>query len=155
MWLSSTAQTALRALIHIASRGDATPVGAEQIARAIDAPRNYLSKTLHVLARAGVLESRRGRQGGFALAVPAAELRLDRIIAPFAPAHDRRCLLGGEGCGTTSRCVVHERWSVVAAEVERFLATTTVADLLQDRSPQAAPPPLVFLEEIDHAQSSR
>ena len=155
MWLSSTAQTALRALIHIASCGDATPVQAEQIARAIGAPRNYLSKTLHVLARAGVLESKRGPQGGFALAVPAAELRLDRIIAPFAPSHDRRCLLGRDGCGTTSRCVVHARWSAVAAEVERFLATTTVADLLAESPQHAASLPSVLLEDLTHARASR
>lgn len=155
MWLSSTAQTALRALIHIASCGDATPVQADQIARAIGAPRNYLSKTLHVLVRAGILDSKRGPQGGFALAVPAVELRLDRIIAPFAPTNDRRCLLGREGCGTTSRCVVHARWSVVAAEVERFLATTTVADLLGEPSPQAESPPTALLEDLVHARSSR
>lgn len=155
MWLSSTAQSALRAVLHVASLGEGALVRADEVAEAVGSPRNYLSKTLHLLARAGVLVSRRGPHGGFALAVPAAELRLDRVIAPFVPAHDRRCLLGREGCGITSQCMVHARWSRVAVEVEQFLATTTVADLIGAAPSPVHPPPSISLEDVAHARATR
>jgi len=155
MWLSSTAQTALRAVIHLASAGASGPIRAGEIAGAIGAPQNYLSKTLHALARAGVLASRRGPEGGFALAVPAEALPLDRVIAPFASVGGRRCLMGRAGCGTTSHCMAHERWSKVAAEVERFLATTTVADLLGHSAIPRLPPAHLSIEESTHARASR
>ncbi len=155
MWLSSTAQTALRAVIHLASAKNSAPIRAGEVARAIGAPQNYLSKTLHALARAGVLTSRRGPEGGFVLAVPADALRLDRVIAPFAAVGDRRCLMGRAGCGTTSHCMAHDRWSKVAAEVERFLATTTIADLLVNPVTPGSPPAHLTLEESTHARASR
>ena len=155
MWLSSTAQTALRAVLHVASGGHGAPVRAGEIADAVGAPRNYLSKTLHVLTRAGVLVSKRGPNGGFALAVPATEVSLERAIAPFAPADDRRWLLGRRGCGTTSHCMVHAHWSKVATEVERFLATTTVADLITtDISPDQLLPTFIA-EDLSHARAAR
>lgn len=130
MWLSSTAQNALRAVLHIAARPDGQPVRADDIARDLDLPRNYLSKTLHALARAGVLRSTRGPRGGFQLEVPAAALTLHQVIAPFAPSGERRCLLGRARCGDDAQCLVHHRWSAVASGVEEFFHDTTIADLI-------------------------
>ena len=66
MLLSQTSEYALRAVLHIAARS--RPVSVGEIAEAVGVPQNYLSKTLHQLARAGVLASamaverdRRGR----------------------------------------------------------------------------------------------
>jgi len=155
MWLSSTAQSALRAVLHLAASGELAPLHAGEIASAVGAPRNYLSKILHQLARAGVLTSRRGPGGGFALAGPAAALTLERVTAPFAPSDDRRCLLGRVGCGHVAPCPAHEVWSAVAGEVERFLATTTVADLLNKPLPHASLSPPRILEDLAHARATR
>ena len=100
MWLNSTAQNALRAVLFIADAGGAVPVRVDDIAAALECPRNYLSKTLHTLTRVGVLTSLRGRHGGFLLADAPTDLILARIIEPFQPAGERRCLLG---CRAVSR----------------------------------------------------
>lgn len=130
MWLNSTAQNALRAVLFIANEGGVDPVRVDEIAAALECPRNYLSKTLHTLARAGVLTSLRGRHGGFRLADAPSDLILARVIDPFQPAGERRCLLGRAQCGIAEPCLVHERWTQVASQIEEFFGKTSIAELL-------------------------
>lgn len=129
--LSQTAEYALRAVLHLAETADGEPVSVDAIAEALSLPRNYLSKTLHALAKADVLASTRGPGGGFQLAVPAERLSLLEIVAPFDDLHRRRqCLLGRRRCADESPCPAHERWKAVAEEVATFFRDTTVADLI-------------------------
>lgn len=104
---------------------------AEQLAAAIDVPRNYLGKILHALVRAGVLRSTRGKRGGFRLAVPPAELPLVRIVSPFDDIQPRRqCLLGRSECSDRSPCPVHHRWRATSEQIVTFFRETTLADVL-------------------------
>jgi len=156
MWLTTTAQTALRAVLYIAEHGADTPIRVDDIATALGGPRNYLSKTLHVLAREGVLRSSRGPGGGFQLADSPEALTLVRIVGPFEPADDRRCLVGRPHCGDLNPCQAHHRWSSVANQVEAFFGETTIADLLVvpvplTRSEHTVPP---TREEPPHARST-
>lgn len=130
MLLPQTAEYALRATIYIAANAHRGPVRVHAMATALDVPRNYLSKTLHQLARAGVLASTRGPAGGFRLAVPAGELTLQRVVARFADTGERRCLLANRPCGEDPACPVHERWASVAQAMHAFFGRTTIADLV-------------------------
>jgi Rrf2 family protein len=133
--LSSTSEHALRALLYIAGQGAHRPLRADEIAHAIGAPRNYLSKTLNSLAKAGLLTSSRGPLGGFTLAVAPGTLTLARVIDCFdEPRSHRRCLLGATPCNPASPCAAHDRWQAVMEARRAPLATTTVADLLQPNS---------------------
>jgi Rrf2 family transcriptional regulator, iron-sulfur cluster assembly transcription factor len=130
--LPQTAEYALRAVLEVASIGPDRPVRVSEIAEALDVPRNYLSKTLHVLARRGVLVSTRGPGGGFQLAVPPERLTLDRIVGPFDTVQGRDCLLGRQRCSDLRPCVAHERWTDVSRRLSAFFTGTTVADLLRE-----------------------
>ena len=134
MWLSSTAQQAIHAVLCIASAADYGPVRVDEIAAALGCPRNYLSKTLHSLVRAGVLRSERGPKGGFQLSAPPEKVTLAQVIAPFEPVAQRRCLLGRPQCSDKHPCMLHERWLRVAAPVDAFFTKTTVANLLGGNS---------------------
>lgn len=130
MWLSSTAQQAVHAVLCIAQAERDTPVRVDEIAGVIGCPRNYLSKTLHLLTRAGVLKSERGPHGGFRLATSADRLTLAKVIAPFEPANKRRCLVGRPTCGDANPCAVHHRWKEIAGSVDEFFKKTTIASLI-------------------------
>jgi len=140
MWISGTSQYAIRAVVHVAMHGADAPVRVGPIAEALDVPRNYLSKTLHVLAREGVLHSERGPRGGFQLAVPADRLSLSRVTAPFEDTAKRHCLLGRAQCGGAHTCAAHVRWEVVSKSLQKYFATTTIADLLGDARGDAGLP---------------
>lgn len=130
MWLSSTSQQALHAVLCIASGADRGPVRVDEIAVALGCPRNYLSKNLHSLVRAGVLRSERGPKGGFRLSAPPDKVTLAQVIAPFEPVGERRCLLGRSQCSSRHPCMLHEHWLRVAAPLDAFFTETTVANLL-------------------------
>lgn len=129
--LSQTAEHALRALLFLAQQPNGPPVPVEVIAGAIEAPRNYLSKTLHALTKHGIVSGTRGPRGGFRLSVPPAELALARVIEAFdEPRHRSMCMLGGRPCTDQAPCAVHERWKALWEASLAPLRSTTLADLL-------------------------
>jgi len=132
--LSQTAEYAIRAVLYIAMKdGEQKPVKLGEIASALEVPRNYLSKTLHQLARTNVLLSERGPSGGFRLGTPPEELRLADVVAPFDPVRlARRCLLGEGECSDATPCAAHERWKPVAEPMRSFFRETTIGDLLKE-----------------------
>lgn len=129
--LSQTAEYALRTVLHIAGDGPA-PHRVEGLAAALGIPRNYLSKTLHQLARVGVLDSTRGPGGGFRLARPPHRIRLIDVVRPFDDLGEgRRCLLGNAVCSDRTACEAHQRWKDVSERLGAFFRETTVGDLMK------------------------
>lgn len=129
--LSHTSQYALRAVLYLAEEAIEKPMRVEDVAAALEVPRNYLSKILHVLAREGVLASVRGPHGGFQLGTSPEELTLAAVVDLFEPqpvGAERRCLLGRSDCSDLDPCPAHDRWMEVSAEVREFFEGTTVAD---------------------------
>lgn len=135
MRLTSTAQQAIHAVLCVAGNDGDAPVRIDEIAAVLDCPRNYLSKTLHILAHSGVLRSTRGPRGGFRLGDAPERLTLARVVAPFEPAVARRCLIGRATCGDAHPCAAHHRWTKVATTVDDFFTNTTIASLLRDHPP--------------------
>ena len=129
MPLSTTAEYALRAVLHIATQPGAGATRVSVLAESTGLPRNYLSKILHQLVRAGVLRSMRGPTGGFALARPAHGITLGAVITPFVDRVPRRCLLHDRPCGGDTPCAVHARWAPVSTQLDAFFGVTTIADL--------------------------
>jgi Rrf2 family iron-sulfur cluster assembly transcriptional regulator len=128
--LSQTAVYALKAVLYLAENGSDEPLRVDDIARGLNVPRNYLSKILHVQAKAGLLDSTRGPRGGFQLSRDPAQLSLAEIIAPFDDiAFSSACLLGRERCSDDTPCAAHTRWKNVSASVRTFLSETTIHDL--------------------------
>lgn len=128
--LSQTAEYALRAVVLLAARPSGSTARVGELANALDIPQNYLSKTLHVLTRAGVLVSARGKGGGFALARPAESISLLEIVDPFDRLGSKpACLMGQGECSEAHACAAHHTWKEVSRKVQRFFSHTTVADL--------------------------
>lgn len=129
--LSQTAEHALRALLFLAQRPGAGAVPAEEIAAAIGAPKNYLSKTLNALAKRGIVSGTRGPRGGFQLEIDPAELSVGRVIEEFhPPAHREICLLGARACSAARPCDAHHRWLGMWDRALVPLWQTSLADLL-------------------------
>lgn len=128
--LSRTAEYALRAVLAIAE-GGGQPVGAARLADTLGIPGNYLSKVLHQLARAGVLDSTRGKWGGFTLARPASRIPLLEVVGSVDEVTgNRTCLLGRSVCSDHHPCAAHERWKEVSEKSAAFFRETMVADLV-------------------------
>lgn len=128
--LSQTAVYAVKATLHLAEAPPDEPVRVEDIARTLAVPRNYLAKILGALGHAGILQSSRGRSGGFSLGRPSAEVTLADVIAPFDDiGTTSACLLGAARCSDGAPCAAHAHWREISATVRAFLDETTVEDL--------------------------
>jgi Rrf2 family protein len=133
--LSTTAEYALRAVVFLARLPPDVRMRAKELAEAADVPGNYMGKILHELTRARVLESTRGKTGGFRLAVSPDRLPLIRVVAPFDRMEpQRRCLLGRFACSDRDPCPAHDRWSRLAEEISVFFTKTTVSHLLSNEA---------------------
>lgn len=128
--ISRTGLHAVRALHALAELPERAFAGAQDIAARIGAPPNYLGKLLRTLALAGLLESQKGKGGGFRLARPPESISLFDVIDPID--HLSRwsgCFLGHATCSDDTPCAVHAEWSRVRRVYIRFLEKTSVADL--------------------------
>ncbi|MFV2006409.1 MAG: Rrf2 family transcriptional regulator [Longimicrobiales bacterium] len=140
MILSQTSSYAVRAMVHLADVGDGTPTKVDDIARELEVPRNYLSKILHTLARAGFLSSMRGPGGGFTMLRQPSSIRLLDIIRQFdGRESEHACLMGNKPCEEDHPCAAHDRWAVVKSQVLTFLSETTILDLLASQRHTAPP----------------
>ena len=130
--ISKTAEYALRAVLFIARQSDHGPVRANELAKVLGVPANYLSKILHTLARAGLLTSGRGPRGGFQLAKPAEEAFLADVLEALDPSLLRSdCLLGNPACTDEDPCAVHHQWKDLRDPICEFFRKTTVASVMQ------------------------
>lgn len=79
MRLTSFSDYTLRVLMYLAIDRERLATIPE-IASAYGISENHLMKVVHQLARAGVVESVRGRGGGVRLALDPSEIRIGRIV---------------------------------------------------------------------------
>lgn len=94
----------------------------EDLAKAEGVPSNYLVQILNELRTAGLINSRRGKQGGYALARPAAEISLYDIMQ----AVEGHILAHSQvGTGHSSPRMARV-WDEVAAQFEDILKSYTV-----------------------------
>jgi Rrf2 family transcriptional regulator, iron-sulfur cluster assembly transcription factor len=71
----------------------------------------YLSKLLHRLGQAGLIETKRGNKGGVGLAhSPQSITVMDVFVAIEGNAWQDRCLLGLPTCGGKIPCPLHDFW---------------------------------------------
>ncbi len=78
--LSQRSRYALKALLHLAAQGSAQPLSIGSIATAAGISRKFLEAILNDLRREGVVDSTRGKHGGYRLARPPSEISFAQII---------------------------------------------------------------------------
>jgi len=78
--LSQKARYAMRALLVLAERNDREPMQIADIAHEADVPRKFLEQILLELKKRGIVQSHRGRQGGYALGKTPKEISFADII---------------------------------------------------------------------------
>ena len=135
--LSQKTKYALAALQQLAREQGRGPVLIAQLARHDQIPRKFLELILLELKNHGLLESRRGKGGGYQLRKSPEQITLGEVIrlfdGPLAPVPCvserafRKCddCLDPATCGT--RLVMRE----VRDAMAKILDHTTVADLTQ------------------------
>jgi Rrf2 family protein len=134
--VSAKTDYAIRAVLELAAADDARPIKGERIATAQAIPLRFLENILMQLRHAGLVESRRGADGGYRLAKPAADVTLADVIraidGPLAGVSGARPeTLGFAGVAEPMR----EVWIAVRAALRGVLEQVTLADVVAGRLP--------------------
>lgn len=130
MKISRSSEYAIRALAYIALEGDRWVLNRE-IAKELSLPPQFLTKILGVLAREGLLESQRGRTGGFRLARSPKRIRLLEIVDPFDRLSSKEpCVLGQSVCDSSQPCPLHESWKTIRDEFRDLFRRTTLQEIV-------------------------
>ncbi len=137
MRVSAKSDYAIRALAALAA-ADAGPVKAEQLSREQAIPLTFLENIMVDLRHAGLVESRRGIDGGYWLARPAAEISLAQVIrAVDGPLANVRGLRPEEVSYTGAAEPLQRVWIAVRASLRAVLESVSLADLASNGLPPA------------------
>ena len=147
MRISAKTDYALRAAVELAAAEGEGLVKGERLATAQGIPLRFLENILTSLKHAGIVASRRGADGGYGLARPAADVSLaDVIRAIDGP------LAGVSGVRpesldfTGTAAPLRDVWVAVRAALRDVLERTTLADVAAGELPDHV---LALLQEED------
>jgi Rrf2 family protein len=134
--ISQKAKYALRALVALGKEGDSLMIG--EIAARKNIPRKFLEQILLELKHHGIVQSRRGKLGGYSLLMPPDRITYGQVLriidGPIAPLPClsriayRRC----SDCATEETCEIRRVFARVAESARDVLDRTTIADSLAD-----------------------
>lgn len=130
MYLSRSAEYALRTAACLTRQGPGERMRAKDLAPLAGVPHPYLSKILRRLTAAGLLTSQKGHGGGFALARDPDQIRFVDVLraVDFEPSADH-CLFGWENCDEANPCPLHPEWADLKESIEEWARTRTLADI--------------------------
>ena len=127
--VSKTTRYAFCVLVALSgSRGNGA-VGSRGLAEDLGIPGPYLGKILSALSRDGIVESSRGRGGGYRLKRRPEAVSLKTVLRLFEPeALERVCIVGNPDCPGAS-CPRHKEWQAAHTRFLDLMAETTIADI--------------------------
>lgn len=129
---SKACEYAIKASIYIAQQNlSERRVNVKEIAHAIDAPEAFTAKILQQMCKAEVMQSVRGKQGGFYLSTEKMqETRIYDIITIIdGDSIFVTCGLGLKECSSQNPCPVHNEFRLVRERLIEMACKYTLADL--------------------------
>lgn len=131
MLVPQTAEYALRAMVCLAALNPNELITVKKLSEQSNVPAHYLSKILHRLVVAGLVQSQKGPGGGVGLKKTAAQIRYIDIFhaLDFQP-KKRHCAFGRGQCDEKNPCPLHNSWSKLEGEFFRWAERTTLRDTL-------------------------
>ena len=126
--LSQTFEYALRAMMHLAGlNGEAAT--SQRIARQTKVPTGYISKVMRDLVVAGLVDSYRGRGGGFSLARPPEGITILDVLNAVDPIKRvAKCPI--DNPAHANLCGFHRRLDGAICQIQSVFGGTTLAALL-------------------------
>lgn len=125
MHISVKSEYALRAIFDLAAQRQGEPIRIADVARRQKIPQKFLELILAGMKQGGLVESRRGAEGGYLLARPPESVTVGDVL---------RAVEGGSARGRARRVAetpFSDTWDQVDRAVSEVIDRTTFADLLR------------------------
>ena len=132
MNITSKGRYALRVMLDLAQHPEDGFVSLKTVAERQDISMKYLESIVGSLKKAELLESTRGKEGGYRLSKPPADYTVDEILRSIedklAPVS---CIKDGSiQCDRASACLTIPMWKELDEITNAYLKTVTLEDLL-------------------------
>lgn len=138
MRVSQRLDYTLRMLVALAGLPEGATTAAGDLATALGLPRRFGEQQMTTLAKATLVESRRGAGGGVSLARPAADISVLEVVRALpGEAFDVPRVTGS---------ATAEFWHAAAQTFEQTLAATSIAELARRQAElDAMQSPMYFI----------
>jgi Rrf2 family protein len=114
MIFSRSTQYAIQAMVVLAGHPGRDFVMSRVLAARLNLPESYLSKLMLRFTQAGLLESTRGRAGGYRLRGDPHAITLRQVADVVSAGRmSQECLLGLKTCSDDTACAMHCQWQPV------------------------------------------
>jgi Rrf2 family protein len=137
MKVTAQEEYGLRCLLQVAGATDANPVTLTEIAAREAMTVPHVAKIMGLLRHAGLVESVRGRSGGYVLARPADHISVLDVLRSLgerlfdAEYCEKYHGLDDAACVHAGACSIRPVWSQIETIVSDVLRRTTIAELLR------------------------
>jgi len=131
MNITSKSRYAIKIMMDLALHRDLPHVHRRDIAKRQGVPADYLDQIMQRLRRGGLVDSVRGRGGGYRLSrAPEAITVWDLFETVEDSLYPVECLDDSDACDFEVSCAAKPAWDVILGSVRRSLASLTIAELV-------------------------
>ena len=129
MRITTRGRYAVTAMLDLSLDSSQRPVPLASIAERQSISLSYLEQLFGRLRKAGLVVSVRGPGGGYNLGAAASTISIAKIIDEVDEGLDTT-LCGAKGnCNAGEICLTHLLWDELGREIQKFLSSTSLADL--------------------------
>ena len=130
MKLTTKGRYAVTAMLDLALHGQSGPVSLAEISMRQEISLSYLEQLFSKLRRHGLVTSTRGPGGGYSVSRNLAEVAVSQIIGAVNESVDATQCAGKENCHSHGRCLTHDLWEGLSAQIEEFLSSVSLQDMI-------------------------
>ncbi len=124
---SKKCEYGLQAVLYMAAKEPGCVCPSDEIADKLQIPKEFISKILQSLTESGIVDSKKGKSGGFLLAKNPSKIRLIDIVTAIDGLDlFNRCVLGFPNCSPDKPCPVHDKWGELRTKAYNMLTDETL-----------------------------
>ena len=136
MILGTKVRYAVMAMVDLAGHEPSKPVALAELAKRQEITLPYLEQIFSKLKHHGLVKSVRGPGGGYVLMQAPTDIAISDIVEAVEESMQMtRCDKHSSGCmSTKARCLTHDLWEGLEAQIFDYLGSISLADVRNRKS---------------------
>ena len=127
---SKKCEYGLQATLYLSAHAGKGAISSDEIAEQLKIPKEFVSKILQSLTKHNIIGSKKGKAGGFFLAMKPEDIKLISIVEAIDGLDVfENCVLGFPHCSPENPCPVHDEWGELRIKAFNMLNSETLDQL--------------------------